>query len=126
MVGASIAYAIGYYGRRELLERQGSKLHVNPQKLERAHRWSERYGAPAIFVSRLIPFARAVFPYAAGVAEMPFARFFLAALAGSIIWIGGLGVLGREVGSNWTTWRHHLEYVDYAAGRSWWRRSPIC
>jgi membrane protein DedA with SNARE-associated domain len=114
MAGASIAYTIGYYGRRELLERQGSKLHVNPQKLDRAHRWSERHGAPAIFVSRMIPFARAAFPYAAGVAEMPFVRFFLAALAGSIIWIGGLGVLGREVGSNWSSWRHHLEYVDYA------------
>jgi membrane protein DedA with SNARE-associated domain len=114
MAGASIAYAIGYYGRRELLERQGSKLHVNPQKLDRAHRWSERYGAPAIFLSRLIPFARAAFPYAAGVAEMPFARFFLAALGGSIIWISGLGILGREVGSNWSSWRHHLEYVDYA------------
>ena len=74
MVGASIAYTIGYYGRRELLERQGSKLHVNPQKLDRAHRWSERHGAPAIFVSRMIPFARAAFPYAAGVAEMPFVR----------------------------------------------------
>jgi membrane protein DedA with SNARE-associated domain len=62
----------------------------------------------------MIPLARAAFPYAAGVAEMPFVRFFVAALAGSIIWIGGLGVLGREVGSNWSSWRHHLEYVDYA------------
>ncbi|HEY1508356.1 MAG TPA: DedA family protein [Solirubrobacteraceae bacterium] len=114
MIGASIAYAIGYFGRRELLERQGGKLHVNPQKLERAHRWSERHGAPAIFFSRMVPFARAAFPYAAGVAEMPFVKFALAALAGSIIWIGGLGVLGREVGSNWSSWRHHLEYVDYA------------
>ena len=113
MIGASIAYAIGYFGRRELLERQGGKLHVNPQKLERAHRWFERHGAPAIFISRMVPFARAAFPYAAGVAEMPFVKFALATLAGSIIWIGGLGVLGREVGSNWSSWRHHLEYVDY-------------
>jgi hypothetical protein len=22
-------------------------------------------------------------------------------------------VLGREVGHNWSSWRHHLEYVDY-------------
>jgi membrane protein DedA with SNARE-associated domain len=114
MVGASIAYAIGYFGRRELLERQGAKLHVNPQKLDRAHRWSERHGAPVIFISRMIPFARAVFPYAAGVAEMPFVSFAGSALLGSIVWITGLGVLGREVGSNWSTWRHHLEYVDYA------------
>ena len=113
MVGASIAYAIGYWGRRELLDRHGARLHVNRQKLDRAHRWSERYGAPVIFVSRMIPLARAVFPYAAGVAEMPFVSFAVSALLGSIIWITGLGVLGRAVGSNWSTWRHHLEYVDY-------------
>jgi membrane protein DedA with SNARE-associated domain len=32
---------------------------------------------------------------------------------GSIPWIVGLAVLGREVGHNWSSWRHHLEYVDY-------------
>jgi membrane protein DedA with SNARE-associated domain len=115
MVGASIAYAIGYYGRRELLERQGAKLHVNPKQLDRAHRWFERRGAPVITVSRLIPFARAAFPYAAGVAEMPFRVFVAFGTLGSIIWISALGVLGREVGRNWQSWRHHLEYADYVA-----------
>ncbi len=114
MLGACIAYTIGFFGRRELLERQGSKLHVNPRKLERAQRWSEAHGAPVIAVSRCIPFARAVFPYAAGVAEMPFVRFAISALVGTIVWITGLALLGREVGSNWSSWRRHLEYVDYA------------
>jgi membrane protein DedA with SNARE-associated domain len=113
LLGASIAYAVGYFGRRELLERQGSKLHVSGRRLELAHRWFDRYGAPAIFVSRLIPVVRAAFPYAAGVARMPFPRFFIAATLGSIPWIVGLGVLGREVGGSWQSWRHHLEYVDY-------------
>ena len=113
VAGASIAYAIGYYGRRELLERQGSKLHVNKSGLDRAHRWFERWGAPVIFISRMLPFVRAAFPYAAGVAEMPYWRFLPLATLGSVIWIGALGVLGYEVGSQWTTWRHHLEYVDY-------------
>jgi membrane protein DedA with SNARE-associated domain len=113
LAGASVAYAIGYYGRREVLERQGSKLHVNQASLNRAHRWFERYGSPVVVVSRLLPFIRAAFPYAAGVAEMPYWRFLPLAAAGSVIWIGGLGVLGRAVGSQWQTWRHHLEYVDY-------------
>lgn len=113
LVGASIAYAIGYWGGRELLERQGSKLHMSGRRLERAHAWFERYGPPVIFFSRLIPVVRSAFPYAAGVAEMPFGRFFVFATLGSIPWIVGLGVLGREVGSNWQSWRHHLEYVDY-------------
>ncbi len=115
MLGASIAYGIGYFGRRELLERHGSKLHVSPQRLDRAHRWFELHGAPVVFFSRLIPFVRAVFPYAAGVAEMPFARFFVLALAGSIVWMTALGVLGQAVGSDWQTWRRHLEIVDYVA-----------
>ncbi len=116
LAGASIAYAIGYYGRRELLEREGSKLHVNAGGLDRAHRWFERWGAPVIFVSRMLPFVRAAFPYAAGVAEMAYWRFLALAALGSLIWISALAFLGRAVGSQWPAWRHHLEYVDYAAG----------
>lgn len=113
LLGASAAYAIGYYGRQELFERQGSKLHMSPARLERATRWFDRYGAPSVVVSRLIPVVRAAFPYAAGVAEMPFVRFISLSAIGSIPWVIGLGILGREVGSSWQSWRHNLEYVDY-------------
>jgi membrane protein DedA with SNARE-associated domain len=114
LVGASIAYAIGFFGRVELLEKHGRKLHVTPARLELAHRWFDRYGSPVILVSRCLPFVRAVFPYAAGVAEMPYWRFISFAAIGSVIWIGGLGILGKAVGSNWESWRKNLEYVDYA------------
>jgi len=115
MIGASIAYAIGYWGREELVERHGNKLHISKRRLDRAHSWFERYGAPVIVVSRCIPFARAAFPYAAGVARMGYVRFLTFATIGSIIWISALGVLGRAVGSSWQSWRHNLEYVDYVA-----------
>lgn len=115
LIGASIAYAIGYYGSRELLEHQGGKLHVNQKGLDRAHRWFERYGSPVVFISRLIPFVRAAFPYAAGVARMGYVRFLALAALGSVIWIAALGILGRAVGHSWESWRHHLEYADYAA-----------
>jgi len=113
MLGASIAYAIGYWGREELVERHGNKLHISKRRLDRAHSWFERYGAPVILVSRFIPFARAAFPYAAGVARMGYGRFLIFGTIGSIIWISALGVLGNAVGSSWQSWRHNLEYVDY-------------
>jgi membrane protein DedA with SNARE-associated domain len=115
MIGASIAYAIGYWGREEIVERHGNKLHISKQRLDRAHRWFERFGAPVIVVSRCIPFARAAFPYAAGVARMGYGRFLLFGTIGSVIWISALGVLGNAVGSQWQNWRHNLEYVDYIA-----------
>ncbi len=46
-------------------------------------------------------------------ARMPFGRFVVFTTIGSILWITALGVLGREVGSSWQSWRHNLEYVDY-------------
>lgn len=114
VLGATIAYSIGYWGRRELLERHGGKIHMSAERLERPTRWFDRYGSPVIFISRLIPGIRAVFPYAAGVSQMRFAGFFVFTLLGSIVWITGLAVLGREVGHNWLSWRNHLEYGDYA------------
>jgi membrane protein DedA with SNARE-associated domain len=113
VIGASVAYGIGYWGSRELIDRHGAKIHLSQARLERAHRWSERYGAPAVFVSRLIPGGRLVFPYAAGLAQMSYLKFISFAAVGSIAWATGLGFLGREVGHDWKSWRNHLEYVDY-------------
>jgi membrane protein DedA with SNARE-associated domain len=113
VLGASLAYTIGYFGSRELFERRGRRLHMSAERLDRAHGWFERYGMPTIVVSRFIPFARFAVPYAAGVARMPYVRFLLLAVVGSIPWIAGLGILGREVGRSWPSWRHNLEYVDY-------------
>jgi membrane protein DedA with SNARE-associated domain len=115
VLGASIAYAIGFYGSRELLERHSGKLHLSHGRLDRAHRWFNRYGSVTIFVSRLLPVVRAAFPYVAGAAEMSYRKMVAFAALGSLLWVGGLAILGREVGRNWPTWRHHLEYVDYAA-----------
>lgn len=115
LIGATIAYTIGYYGLHELLERPGSPLRISARHLDTAHSWFDRFGAPVIVVSRLLPLIRAAFPYAAGIAEMAYWRFISLAAVGSIIWIGGLGILGKAVGSNWQSWRAHLDYVDYGA-----------
>jgi membrane protein DedA with SNARE-associated domain len=114
LIGATIAYLIGRLGLHELLDRRGSPLHVSPRRLEMAQRWFDRFGAPVVLISRLIPLFRAVFPYAAGTVKMGYGRFISLAAVGSIIWITGLGLIGRAVGSRWPTWRHDLEYVDYA------------
>lgn len=113
LLGAGIAYAIGYFVREEVQGRRSRALHMSGRRVERAQGWFERYGTPVLLISRVLPVIRSAFPYAAGASEVPFGRFALLTTIGSIPWIVGLAVLGREVGSNWSSWRHHLEYVDY-------------
>ncbi len=114
LIGATVAYSIGFWGQKQLIERHGAKFHLSANRLDSATGWFDRYGSPAVFVSRLVPGARFAFPYAAGVVKMSYVRFIAFCAVGSVIWITLLGVLGRAVGSNWKSWRNHLEYVDYA------------
>jgi membrane protein DedA with SNARE-associated domain len=111
-VGSSIAYAAGYYGRLDLLERN-RLIHVSPRHLKWADDWFECYGGWTVFFSRMLPIVRAFISLPAGVARMPFGRFLALTTLGSIPWVLGLALIGRSVGSNWEGWRHHLAVLDY-------------
>jgi membrane protein DedA with SNARE-associated domain len=126
VLGASIAYAIGYFGLHEALARPGSPIHIDARKIEMTHRWFDRYGSPVVAISRLIPVFRSAPPYAAGIARMPYWRFASMATLGSIVWITGWAFVGKSVGHEWQQWKHHLDYVDYAVvvivvlALAWW------
>jgi membrane protein DedA with SNARE-associated domain len=113
LVGSLIAYAAGYYGRIELLERN-RLIHVNRRHLEAADRWFERHGPATVFFTRMLPIIRTFISLPAGVARMPIGRFIVYTLAGCIPWVLMLAIIGREVGDRWGQWKDHLHYLDYA------------
>jgi membrane protein DedA with SNARE-associated domain len=112
VVGSWIAWAAGYYGRIELLDRN-RLVHINPKHLAMADRWFERHGDATVFWSRMLPIVRTFISLPAGVARMPFWRFTLLTLAGCIPWMLGLTLLGRSVGENWRDLQDKLHYFDY-------------
>lgn len=112
LVGSWIAYAVGYYGRLDLLEKN-KLIHISPKHLAWADTWFERYGSATVFFSRMLPIIRTFISLPAGVAKMPFWRFSLFTLAGSIPWVLALALIGESVGANWEDWRHKLGYLDY-------------
>jgi membrane protein DedA with SNARE-associated domain len=113
LVGSWIAYAVGYYGRLDLLEKNRF-IHVSPKHLKWADDWFERYGAATVFFSRMLPIVRTFISLPAGIAKMPFWRFTAYTLAGCIPWVLMLALIGEAVGENWEEWREHLHYLDYA------------
>jgi membrane protein DedA with SNARE-associated domain len=114
LVGSWIAYAIGYYGRIDLLEKYGGKLHIKPSHLAWADRWFERYGDATVFFSRMLPIIRTFISLPAGVARMPFWRFTVLTTLGCIPWIFMLTFIGKQAGDRWEQWKDSLHYVDYA------------
>ena len=101
VTGACLAYAIGRHGGALLLRRAAAKLRIDPRKIEMLERWFQRAGARMIFFSRIIPYIRPFSCFPAGIARMPFRRFFAAAASGSVIWCVGILTLGWNLGRRW-------------------------
>jgi membrane protein DedA with SNARE-associated domain len=113
MVGSWVAYGVGRGGRLELFERHGDKVHMGPAQIERADRWFQRYGEPAVLFGRVIPLVRAFVSLPAGIAKMPLGRFTVLSLIGTVPWVVALAFAGHALGSDWTSVRKGFEYVDY-------------
>jgi membrane protein DedA with SNARE-associated domain len=114
LVGSWVAYAVGYYGRVDILEKHGRKLHIKPSHLAWADRWFERHGDATVFFTRMLPIIRTFISLPAGVARMPFWRFTVLTFLGCLPWVFMLTFIGRQVGANWENWKDSLHYVDYA------------
>ena len=112
LVGSWIGYAIGYFGRMELLERH-HVFHVSPRQMARVESWFERYGSVTVFFTRMLPIVRTFISTPAGAAHMPFWRFTVFTVAGCVPWVLMLGVIGEKVGENWEDWESRLHYLDY-------------
>jgi membrane protein DedA with SNARE-associated domain len=114
MVGSWLAYGVGRGGRLELFERHGARFHMGPGQIEKADRWFQRHGEAAVLFGRVIPVVRAFVSLPAGVAKMPFGRFTVFSLIGTIPWVLGLAIAGHALGGDWNSVRKGFEYVDYA------------
>jgi membrane protein DedA with SNARE-associated domain len=113
VVGSWIAYAAGYYGRLELLERQ-KFVHISPKHLAWADSFFARYGDMAVFFSRMLPIVRTFISLPAGIARMPFWRFTALTFLGALPWNTGLVLAGYAARDNWDNLRNYLHYIDYA------------
>jgi len=133
LLGSWIAYGVGYYGRIELVERHGRKLHISPKHLATADRWFAEHGEATVFWTRMMPIVRTFISLPAGVARMNFLRFSIFTFAGCLPWVFALTLIGKQAGANWEDWKDRLHYVDYAVaalivaaaayyGARWWRR----
>ncbi|HXY88937.1 MAG TPA: DedA family protein [Candidatus Acidoferrales bacterium] len=114
LAGSLIAYAVGLYGGRPLLEHYGKYLLMRKKDMDRAHEWFERHGELAVFASRMLPFVRAFISYPAGIAEMDIKKFSVYSFLGSLVWCFVLTYVGFILGRNWHAVEGTFRYLDIA------------
>lgn len=126
VLGSLVAYYVGIFGGRPLVQRYGRYLLISHHDLDLADRWFARHGDITIFVGRLLPVVRTFIAFPAGVARMPLGKFVIYTFVGSLIWCWGLAWVGQSLGEHWDTlgvYFHRFDAVialGILAVAAWW------
>lgn len=112
-LGSCVAYAVGAFGGRPLLERYGRYILISKHDMDIADRWFAKYGEWAVFFSRMLPVVRTFISLPAGIARMNFVKFVVFSILGAVPWSILLISAGKLAGDNWVSIRAFLHNFDY-------------
>src|SRR3954470_2877655 len=115
-LGSLVAYEIGAYGGRPLVERYGRWVLMGKRELDWADRFFARWGYLAVFVARLLPVVRTFIALPAGIARMPRVRFHVYTFLGSWPWCFLLAYIGMKLAENWRSIGKYFHEFDLVIG----------
>ena len=98
ILGDSTNYVIGRTAGERLFSNPNSKI-FRRDYLQKTHDFYDKHGGKTVTLARFLPIIRTFAPFVAGVAKMPYPRFFAFSVLGTILWVGGLVTLGYFFGN---------------------------
>ena len=98
VLGDAVNYFVGSKLGLKAFENKQSRI-FKPAYLERTQAFYDKYGAFSIVMGRFVPIVRTFVPFLAGVAQMPYRKFFIYNLIGGVAWISLLTYAGYLFGN---------------------------
>jgi membrane protein DedA with SNARE-associated domain len=94
VLGDTVAYTIGRFAGRRIMDRWGRRFLLPQERLERFDRYFAEYGMWAVALGRMAPVIRTFNTFAAGMSKMPFPRFLAAIVLAAGTWSVAVPILG--------------------------------
>jgi membrane protein DedA with SNARE-associated domain len=113
-LGSMVGWAIGDYGGRPFVDRNGRWLHLSHDRMDRAEAWFGRWGDWAVLLGRMTPIVRSFISIPAGVLRHPFVRYTVLTFVGSTVWCVVFAGIGWGAGASWETVDNSFRYVELA------------
>lgn len=113
IAGSLLAYYVGKFGGRAVLNRYGRYVCFSKHHLQMAEDWFAKRGEWAVFIGRLLPGIRTFISLPAGISKMSVTKFTLFTAVGSLPWVAVLGYAGYKLGQNWEGIKHYTHPLLY-------------
>ena len=97
--GALAMFALGRRFGAEWIRRRMRVMGEGAE--QKVRHWYDRFGLPALFLSRFLPGVRAVVPPLAGAIKVPATGAIIAIATASTIWYATLAIIAYRLGAQW-------------------------
>jgi len=101
VLGDSVGYSLGKSIGRDWFARHDRLFLFKRKHLLKTDAYFKAHGGKTIFWGRFVGLLRAMAPFVAGMAAMPYRRFFLFNASGGILWAITFTILGYFFGQSW-------------------------
>lgn len=98
---AIVIYFMGYFGGRSFIRKFGKYFFMKEEDLEKSDSWFLKYGMLGAMIGRNFPIIRTLISLPIGIMRMPFFKFVVYTIIGSIPWTFLFVYLGFALGNSW-------------------------
>ena len=118
----SLAGTLPWYGvarwldrdkAHEWIDKHGHWLTIDRDELERAEKWFSQHGRWVVAIGRLVPGVRTLISVPAGFCRMPLGKYLAYSAIGTVVWTGGLALLGKLLGEKYESIGNYIGPITY-------------
>jgi membrane protein DedA with SNARE-associated domain len=112
LIGSFVDYYLGFRVGQAFFSGKSRLPFIDADHLRRVDVWFSRYGYVAVILLRLVPAARVLISFPAGIYRMNKSKFAICTLAGCLPWNMILVYSGWHLGSSWSTVLEAFRYAN--------------
>ncbi len=91
-------YFVGRYFSEQIKKRERI-LFFKRKYIEDTEAFYAKHGGKTVIMARFVPIVRTIAPFVAGAGNMPYKRYISFCIAGALLWVIGLSLLGYAFGN---------------------------
>jgi membrane-associated protein len=98
LLGDNVNYFVGkFFG--DFIKSKERILFFKREYIEQTHEFYEKYGGKTVIMARFVPIVRTIAPFVAGAGSMTYSKYIINCIAGALLWVIGITMLGYLFGN---------------------------
>ena len=110
LLGDNVNYFVGkFFG--DFVKSKERILFFRKEYIDQTHEFYEKNGGKTVIMARFVPIVRTIAPFVAGAGSMTYSKYIVNCIAGAVLWVAGITILGYVIG-NIPVIHDHIKVVE--------------